>query len=440
MASLFTSMFNGLSGLRANSVDLSVIGDNIANSNTIGFKGSRVAFEDALGESLIGSGANGGQVGLGVNVQAVQRILTQGSLANTGVATDLALQGDGFFVLDGPNGQSFTRNGQFTVDQDGRLVTLSGARVQGFQADATGQVGSAFGDIVVSNISSPPVQTSEVAIQGNLDSTAAVIDPAVTPFDPADPSTFSFQNSTTVFDSLGNPIDVQLFYIKTADNQWQVRAVTDQANLTAGSGTPFPPPSTLTELTAAPMQVTFTTDGRLDTVTGNTLDLDPLGGTQNQAITLNLGDPIQPGGGTGLGGLTQFASASAVSFVSQNGSAAGDLANVRIEPDGTITGVFTNGVSQALGQVAVATFNAADQLERQGGNEFVVTGTSGQPNIGIAGTGGRGSIVGGALEQSNVDVGDELVRMIIAQRSFQANSKIVSTADTLLGELINLKR
>lgn len=433
MASLFTSMFNGLSGLRANSVDLSVIGDNIANSNTIGFKGSRAAFEDALGESLIGSGANGGQVGLGVNVQAVQRILTQGSLANTGVATDLALQGDGFFVLQGPDGQSFTRNGQFTVDQDGRLVSLSGDRVQGFQADATGQIGSRFGDIVVSSINSPPVATSSVAIQGNLDSTAAVIDPAVTPFDSTDPSTFTFQNSTTVFDSLGNPIDVQLFYIKTGDNTWDVRAVTDGGNVTGGT------PGTPTELTATPIQLTFTTDGRLDTATGNTLTLDPLGATQGQSVTLNFGEPVA-GGGTGLGGLTQFASPSAVSFLSQDGSAAGDLASVRIEPDGTITGVFTNGVSQPLGQIAVATFNAADQLERQGGNEFVVTGTSGQPNIGVAGTGGRGFVVGGALEQSNVDVGDELVRMIIAQRSFQANSKIVSTADTLLGELINLKR
>jgi flagellar hook protein FlgE len=434
MPSLYTSMFNGLSGLRANSVDLSVIGDNIANANTIGFKGNRVAFEDALGESLIGSGANGGQVGLGVNVQAVQRILTQGSLANTGVATDLALKGEGFFILEGADGQSFTRNGQFTVDQDGRLVSLSGDRVQGFQADATGQVGSSFGDIVIGSVSSPPVATSELAIQGNLDSTGAVIDPTLT-FDPADPATFSFQNSTTVFDSLGNPIDIQLFYVKTGPNTWDVRAMTDGGNLATGT------PGTLTELTGTPpIQLTFTTDGRLDTVTGNTFSFDPLGATAGQSVTMNLGDPINPGGGTGLGGLTQFAAPSAVSFVSQNGSAAGELANVRIEADGTITGVFTNGVSQPLGQIAVATFNAADQLERQGGNEYVVTGTSGQPNIGVAGTGGRGALVGGALEQSNVDVGDELVRMIIAQRSFQANSKIVSTADTLLGELINLKR
>lgn len=434
MAGLFTSMYSGLSGLRVNSVDLSVIGDNIANSNTIGFKGSRVAFEDALGKSLIGSGASGSQVGLGVNVLAVQRILTQGSIANTGIATDLALQGDGFFILEGPGGQSFTRNGQFTVDQEGRLVTMTGARVQGFQADAAGQVDSRFGDLVVSNVTSPPVATSTVTIQGNLDSSAADIDPAS--FNPADPSTFSFQNSTTVFDSLGNPIDVQLFYIKTADNSWQVRAFTDGGNLEGGTA------GTLTELTdpAAPISLSFTTDGKLNEVTGSSLDFDPAGATQPQSLTLNFGDPIVPDGGTGLAGMTQFASPSAISLVTQDGSRAGDLATVRIEPDGTITGVFTNGMSQALGQIAVATFNAADQLERQGGNEFVVTGTSGQPNIGVAGAGGKGFVVGGALEQSNVDVGDELVRMIVAQRSFQANSKIVSTADTLLGELLNLKR
>jgi flagellar hook protein FlgE len=449
MASLFTSMFNGLSGLRANSVDLSVIGDNIANSNTIGFKGSRVAFEDALGETLIGSGANGGQVGLGVNVQAVQRILTQGSLANTGVATDLAIQGEGFFVLNGPDGQTFTRNGQFSVDQDGRLVTLSGDRVQGFQADASGQINSGFGDIVVSNISAPPTPTSEVTLGGNLDATATVFDPAALPpapaFDPANPeATSNFQTSTTIFDSLGNAIDVQLFYRKVGATPptWEVHALTDGANVTGGTpGTPFEltADNTVVPPVQTPIQMTFNTDGTLQSVTGNQLTINPVGATQGQDIDFNLGDPTATGG-TGLGGLTQFASASAVSFVSQDGSAAGDLANVRIEPDGTILGVFTNGVSQALGQVAIATFNAADQLERQGGNKFAVTGTSGQPNIGIASTGGRGSIVGGALEQSNVDVGDELVRMIIAQRSFQANSKIVSTADNLLGELINLKR
>jgi flagellar hook protein FlgE len=432
MASLFTSMFNGLSGLRANSVDLSVIGDNIANSNTIGFKGSRVAFEDALGETLIGSGVNGGQVGLGVNVQAVQRILTQGSLANTGIATDLAIQGEGFFIVEGAEGQAFTRNGQFTVDQDGNLVTLSGDRVQGFQANGAGQVGSTLGDITVANVSAPPKATTSVTLQANLDSTATAL-PGGAAFDPANPTaTSNFQSSITVFDSLGNPVQADVYYRKTADGAWEWHALTDGANVTGGTAG--------TDVEIATGTLTFDTEGKLvDSTQDTTVVFNPIGATQNQLINFNLGDPTATGG-TGLAGVTQFAAPSAVSFVSQDGSAPGELANVRIESDGTILGVFSNGVSQALGQVAVATFNAADQLQRQGGNLFSATGESGQANIGVAGTGGRCVIVGGALEQSNVDVGDELVRMIIAQRSFQANSKIVSTADTLLGELINLKR
>jgi flagellar hook protein FlgE len=430
MASLFTSMFNGLSGLRANSTDLSIIGDNIANSNTIGFKGSRAAFEDALGETLIGGG--GGQIGLGVNVQAVQRILTQGSLANTGVATDLAIQGEGFFVVNTPEGQAFTRNGQFTVDQDGRLVTLTGQPVQGFQADATGQVSSALGDINVSSVSAPPKATTSVTMQANLDATAADADPAV-PFDPTNPAaTSTFQNSVTAFDSLGNPVQVDVFFRKNATGAWEWHALTDGANVQGGTAG--------TNVEIATGDMTFDTAGKLVTsVQDPAVNFDPVGGTPNQFINFNFGDPTATGG-TGLGGVTQFASTSAVSFLTQDGSAPGELANVDIADDGTILGVFTNGVSQPLGQVALASFNAPDKLSREGGNLFTVSNDSGQPNIGVAGTGGRGAIVGGALEQSNVDVGDELVRMIIAQRSFQANSKIVGTADTLLGELINLKR
>ena len=432
MASLFSSMFNGLSGLRANSTDLAIIGDNIANSNTVGFKGSRAAFEDALGESLIG-GSGSGQVGLGVNVQAVQRILTQGSLANTGVATDLAIQGEGFFVVNTPEGQAFTRNGQFSVDDDGRLVTQSGFPVQGFQADATGQISGQLGNVNVTNISAPPRATTTVTLQANLDATAADADPAV-PFDPANPAaTSTFQNSVTIFDPLGNPVQVDVFYRKNTTGAWEWHALTDGANVEGGVAG--------TDAQIATGTLNFDTQGRLvNAVQDPTVVFDPANGVADPTlINFNLGDPTA-GGGTGLGGITQFASSSSVSFVSQDGSAPGELANVRVEDDGTILGIFTNGVSQSLGQVALATFNAPDPLSRDGGNLFIVSSESGQANIGAAGGGGRGSIIGGALEQSNVDVGDELVRMIIAQRSFQANSKVVSTADTLLGELINLKR
>lgn len=334
--------------------------------------------------------------------------------------------------MQGLEGQAFTRNGQFTVNEDGQLVTLSGDRVQGFQANAAGQVGSTLGDINVANVSAPPKATTSLTLQANLDSTATAL-PGGATFDPANPTaTSNFQSSITVFDSLGNPVQADVYYRKNADGAWEWHALTDGANVTGGTAG--------TDVEIATGTLTFDTEGKLvDATQDPTVVFNPVGATQNQFISFNLGDPTSAGG-TGLAGVTQFATPSAVSFVSQDGSAPGELANVRIESDGTILGVFTNGVSQALGQVAVATFNAADQLEREGGNLYSVTSESGQPNIGVAGTGGRGGIVGGALEQSNVDVGDELVRMIIAQRTFQANSKIVSTADNLLGELINLKR
>lgn len=431
MASLFTSMYNGLSGLRASSVDLSVIGDNIANANTIGFKGSRTAFEEAIADSLIGGTGSGGGAGLGVNVQAVQRILTQGSLASTGVATDLALQGDGFFVVKTAEGNQYTRNGQFTVDKDGTLVTLSGDPVQGFPADGAGNISGSMGNLNVGQISAPPRPTSTVTVTANLDATAADADPAV-PFDPANPAaTSTFQNSVTTFDSLGNPIQVDVFYRKNATGAWEFHALTDGSNVTGGTAG--------TNVEVAAGTLTFDPSGKLVDATQTVNNFNPLGAAQAQSLTFNFGDPTATGG-TGLGGVTQFSSPSAVSFISQDGSASGELSNINIGDDGTILGVFSNGVTQPLGRVAVATFAAADQMSREGGNLFGETVTSGQANIGVAGTGGRGAIVGGALEQSNVDVGDELVRMIISQRGFQANSKIVSTADTLLGELINLKR
>jgi flagellar hook protein FlgE len=429
MASLFSSLFNGLSGLRATTVDLSVIGDNIANANTIGFKGSRTAFEDAIAESLIGGG--GGEVGLGVNVQAVQRILTQGALANTGVATDLALQGGGFFVVNTVDGPQYTRDGQFTVDKDGRLVTLSGDPVQGFPADGSGNVSGNLGDLNVGQVSAPPRATTTVSVTANLDATAADADPAV-PFDPANPTaTSTFQNSVTVFDSLGNPIQVDVFYRKNTTGAWEWHALTDGSNVTGGTA------GTAVEVAAGTL--TFDATGRLSDVTQTVNNFNPIGAAQGQALTFNFGDPTATGG-TGLGGITQFATPSAVSFTNQDGAASGELANISIDDDGTILGIFSNGVSQPLGRVAVATFAAADQLARSSGNLFRQTDESGQASVGEAGTGGRGRVIGGALERSNVDVGDELVQMIISQRAFQANSKIVSTADTLLGELINLKR
>jgi len=419
--SLMTSLYTGTTGLQSNSLDLTVIGDNIANANTIGFKGARTAFEDMMAHSMIGSG---GQTGLGSQVQAIQKLITQGALTTTGLATDLALQGNGFFVVkgnhNGTDGQYYTRAGQFTLDKDGSLVNLDGLKVQGYMADATGNIGPTLGDLQFGGATARPRPTANIKIIANLQADATV--PAA--FDPANPATTSnFSTSTTVYDSLGKAHAVDVYFRKNATGDWEWHAMTDGGGLTGGTA------GTATQI--ANGTITFDATGAQTAFT-QASNFNPLGATNPQALNFDFG--------TGTSGITQFASPSATTFLSQDGYAAGTLAGISIDTQGQIIGTFSNGESRALGQVAVASFEAADQLERAGGNLFSQMPNSGQPVVGAAASGGRGAIVAGALEQSNVDLATEFVRMIAAQRGFQANSKTISTADQLLAELMTLKR
>lgn len=427
--SLLSSLHSGTSGLQANSQELTVVGDNIANVNTIGFRGGRVAFETAFAESLI----NGtGQLGSGSRVQAIQRMLTQGALLNTGVSTDLALQGGGLFMVRGDYGgidsTFYTRAGQFSVDANGYLTTLHGLRVQGFAADPTGRLTGALGDLQVGSGSVPPVATSEITLRANLQADA--VTPAL-PFDPANPAqTSNFSTSVAVYDSLGISHQVDVYFRNEGGGVWTYQAMTDGGGVTGGTaGTPEP---------IASGQLNFDTSGRLVSQT-QASSFSPIDAASPQALAFNLGDAISAGG-TGVGGITQFASPSTTSFSSQNGSAAGELSAIAVDGSGNIQGTFSNGVSRILGRVGVASFPAEDQLRHVGGNLFLGSVDSGQASVGVAGEGGRGGIVAGALEQSNVDLADQFVRMIAAQRGFQANSKTITTADQLLAELISLKR
>jgi len=428
--SLLTSLSAGTTGLEAASLELSVVGDNIANANTVGFKGGRAAFMDALTQTVIGGT---GEIGLGSRLESVQKILTQGALNSTGIATDLALQGNGFFIVSGNhNGQTanfFSRAGQFTVDKDGYMVNLEGLRVQGFPADSTGALTAQPGDLLVGTASAQPRATGSIQVKANLQADAAI----GLPFDPATPGTTSnFSTSMTVYDTLGAAHGVQVFFTKTAPGAWTWNAMTDGGGLTGGT------PGTLTPIANGTLN--FDTQGRLvsETQASNFL---PLGAVNPQALTFNFGDPtgVSPAN-TGLLGVTQFASPSASTFIGQDGFGSGQLASIRIDPTGNINGVFTNGQTRVLGQVAVAGFSGPDRLERVGGNLYQQTQSSGQPVIGAPGAGGRASIISGSLEQSNVDLAEQFVRLIAAQRAFQANSKTITTADQLLSELIALKR
>ncbi|HYG69902.1 MAG TPA: flagellar hook protein FlgE, partial [Anaeromyxobacteraceae bacterium] len=327
----------------------------------------------------------------------------------------------------GATANFYTRDGQFTVDQEGFLVNLEGLRVQGFPADAAGVVQGVPGDLLVGTASASPRASTTLTVKANLAADAAI--PA-TPWDPANPSATSNHATTvTVYDSLGTAHQAQLFFRRTGDGQWEWHALTDGGGLEGGTA------GTLTEIASGALD--FDAEGRLEAVTQSST-FSPAGAAP-QVLAFDFGDALGAGG-TGLAGVTQFASPSATTFIGQDGYGSGQLASVRIDAQGGINGIFTNGQSRVLGQVAVADFPAADQLERTGGNLYQQTVASGQPVLGLAGTGGRASIVSGSLEGSNVDIAEQFVRMIAAQRSFQANSKTITTADQLLGELIALKR
>jgi flagellar hook protein FlgE len=424
-----SSLSIGTTGLDSASTDLSVISDNLANSNTVGFKQARADFEEQLAQS-VNSGS--GQIGLGATVADVQKLMTQGSLENTGNATDLALQGNGFFEVagtstDGISGNFLTRDGEFTVNSNGLLVNEDGLDVQGYTANAQGTMGTALGNLQVGDVTAPPQPTTTITLQGNLDS--AAVAPAA--FDPTNPSgTSNFATTATVYDSLGNADQATVYFSNDGNGAWEYHVMTDGGNLTGGTaGTP-------TEIGAGTL--TFDSTGKLTDET-QTSNFNPLGATNPQPLTFNFGDATDAGG-TGLAGLTQFSSASATTSVAQDGFPSGQLSSIEVGANGVINGSFTNGQTQTIGQVAVANVAAPDQLSRVGGNLYQPTTDSGAVVVGKAGQGGLGTISAGNLEESNVDIATQFVDMITAQRDYEANSKTITTADTLLSELIQMKR
>lgn len=427
--SILSALNTGASGLDANSLELSVIGDNLANANTVGFKSSRAVFEDALAQTYIGEGPT--QVGLGTRLAAVQRVNTQGSLLTTNRATDLALDGSGYFVVkgdvDGHSGSFYTRAGQFTLDKNGYLTNLQGLRAQGYAADATGTLSPTVSDLKVSTNTASPQPTGNITVRANLNADEVV--PAA--WNAATPAaTSNFTTSTGIFDSLGASHQVDVYFRKSAAGAWEWHAMTDGGGLNGGTA------GTATEIAAGTM--TFGTNGELTNMTTTTNNFTPLGATTPQALAFNFGTATP--GGTGLDGITQFSATSAASFISQDGYASGELSSVTVDSQGQLVGAFSNGQTRVLGQVAVATFPAEEHLQRLGGNLLMADPQAGSPSVGAPGTGGHASIVAGALEQSNVDMANEFIRMIAAQRAFEANSKTITTADSLLSELMNLKR
>jgi len=429
--SIMKTLYTGVAGLSAHGEALGVVGDNIANVNTTGFKAERAIFSDLLGRSMMAVNSPGS----GATMSKISRTFVQGTMLTTDSPTDLAINGSGFFVVRGQtagiNGNFYTRAGQFTLDKDGRLVNPGGMVLQGYLTDpVTGEIDNQLTDLEVANSVLPPAVTTTVDISANLDSTATV-PPA---FDPANPGTTSnFSTAITVYDSLGNAHRVDVYFSKTADNEWDWHALVDGGELTGGT------PGVAEECAAGHLE--YTTDGLLDTETVTTAsDFDFIGATQSQVIDFDFGDSITTDGGTGLEGSTQFAAGSSIRSQEQDGYATGTLAAVGVQGNGDVMAVYSNGEQQLVGKVALATFEAETDLARAGSNLWAETDYSGEARVGEASTGSAGSITSGALEQSTVDLAEEFVNLIAYQRGFQANSRTISTADDLYTEVVNLKR
>lgn len=423
---MIRSMFSAVSGLRNHQTMMDVVGNNISNVNTTGFKSSTTVFQDVLSQVLRGAGAatanaggtNPATIGLGSRVAGITTNFSQGALQLTGRATDFAIQGDGFFVVNQGGNLLYTRAGSISADALGRLVTQDGAFLQGWQADATGNVNpnSPIGNVVipVGDIIAP-VQTSTMRLGGNLPADAEVGD--------------MIANSELVYDSQGNAVTVRFEFTKTAADTWEaVYRYVDAAGVAQPT-----PPAAGSAITGGTL--TFDASGELTsgftlTIPGGTIP----GFAPGEDIDLSLG----AAGASNR--LTQFGSMSTLGILDQDGSAAGTLQSFTVGQDGTILGAYSNGRNRAIGQIALATFNNPEGLEKMGGSNYRPTINSGLAQLGVAGQGGRGLISVGTLEMSNVDLAAEFTNLIVAQRGFQANSRVVTTSDELLQEVVNLKR
>jgi flagellar hook protein FlgE len=409
---MLRSMFSGVSGLRSHQTMVDVIGNNIANVNTAGFKSSTVVFQDLLSQVLSGAGVptgtaggtNPAQIGLGVKIAGISTSFSGGASQLTGSATDLSIQGDGFFVVRQGAETLYTRAGSLGFDAAGRLVTSDGAIVQGWIAGPNGTINTNAAPV---DLSMPlgqtlaPSATTSMQLGGNLDAGTPVGQAVVT--------------AITVYDQLGTPIQVSASFTRTGANAWDLAVDTD------GNGT--------FEAVAA---LAF------DSSTGALLSPNPtitmLSGTFAGPITVDLG-----AAGT-ANALTQFAGETSVAAISQDGYDLGSLQSFAIGQDGVVTGVFSNGRNRPLGRIALGTFTNPMGLEKAGGSMFRPTVNSGLANIGVPGAGGRGTLLGSTLEMSNVDLAREFTNLIIAQRGFQANSRVITASDELLQDLVNLKR
>ncbi|MDR1908505.1 MAG: flagellar hook protein FlgE [Spirochaetaceae bacterium] len=466
---MMRSLFSGVAGLQNHQTRMDVVGNNISNINTTGFKRGRVSFQDMLYQQLNAAarpnedvgGVNPKEVGLGMSIASIDTIHTQGSLQTTGVGSDLAISGNGFFILKDGEKSYYTRAGDFNLDREGTYVNPgNGMRVQGWMAREIDGVmvmdtSRETEDLIIPIGGKDPARaTTSVNFACNLDKR--------TPFIGEDANQAEIIQGTwgteiKVYDTFGleHTLRVEFARIPGENNAWNATVVVDPANeaptnTTVGLGEAAPAAGD-----GNTFRVDFSNLGTLQGVTDAAGNASPLEGSVIMRVAFDVqpatpgadGELIRQGFDLNLGSvggltntITQYAESSTTKAAIQDGYAMGYLENYKIDQTGTITGVYSNGSTRILGQVALATFPNQGGLEKAGDNNYVVSNNSGNANIGTSSTQGRGKILAGTLEMSNVDMAEQFVDMIVTQRGFQANSRTIQTADQLLQELLTLKR
>lgn len=419
------SFEQGLSGLNAASKYLDTIGNNVSNSQTVGFKASQTQFSDVFANSL--SGGGGLQIGIGTKVSTVAQEFSQGNVTATANPLDIAINGKGFFRLDNNGTVSFSRNGQFQLDKSGNLINASGSKVTGYPADSSGRIlTGAYSTLSISNTAGgggAPKVTSALSVGVNLDS--RVTSPAVSPFDPANAGTFNSSTSMTLYDALGNPQNLSFYFAKNTSNVWDVYGV-----LTNPQGTQ----TTLTNggATSALGQLTFSSS--TGALTSSTVSVPTLTSAQ-----LGTGAAAIAGITSSFATTSQYGSAFGVNTLTQDGYTNGQLTGFNIGTDGIIKARYSNGQTFSLGQIVLADFPNPQGLQPIGNNSWTETAASGQPLVGTPSTSSLGILQSSAVEDSNVDMTAELVNMITAQRAYQANAQTIKTQDQVLQTLVNLR-
>ena len=400
----------GLSGLNAASRALDVISNNVANTSTVGFKGSSTLFADVFASAMSGASGTGGQVGIGTSAGAIAQRFNQGGITSTNNPLDLAINGGGFFRMSGEGTIAYTRNGQFDVDREGYIVNSGGFRLTGYPADASGNIlPAAPVEMQIDTSDQPPQASGTIEMGMNLDSRATVPTAA---FSATDPNSYNFSTSVTVYDSLGNDHILTMYFRKSAGGSWDMYHELD------GGGT-----------TAFGAPLTFDGSGMLTGGGSQTISLTipaSFGALSPQAVNFEFAGTTQYGRGFGLNRRVQ------------DGYASGSLSGISISSDGIMLGRYSNGESRNLGQVVLADFAAPGGLVSLGDNLWVESPDSGSPLVGAPGTAGLGLLDSGAVEDSNVDLTAELVNMITQQRSYQANAQSIRTQDEILQTLVNL--